>query len=250
MIWGVLDPNSQVDIPDFLSGYDDVLEAFDFKNWVYVSKRTFKGPNWKIAYDGYLEYYHVPVLHRETFGGDATNRGLYFAWGPHQHIKSPSDIKGHIATETLGYMADLIDKPESDWDKESLTYGVWTVFPTTSIASFSGGGRGVMISQILPTDIVEESITTQYYIMEEAPLDPEASEAQFDFFQQVVMEEDYATGESAQSALKLGALDHVLFGRNEQGNQHFHSWIDKVLETESDEELNSVLRNAPRYENS
>ena len=147
-------------------------------------------------------------------------------------------------------MADLIDKPESDWDKESLTYGVWTVFPTTSIASFSGGGRGVMISQILPTDIVEESITTQYYIMEEAPLDPEASEAQFDFFQQVVMEEDYATGESAQSALKLGALDHVLFGRNEQGNQHFHSWIDKVLETESDEELNSVLRNAPRYENS
>ena len=250
LIWGVLDPNSQVDIPDFLSGYDNVLEAFDFKNWVYVSKRTFKGPNWKIAYDGYLEYYHVPVLHRETFGGDATNRGLYFAWGPHQHIKSPSDIKGHIATETLGYMADLIDKPESDWDKESLTYGVWTVFPTTSIASFSGGGRGVMISQILPTDIVEESITTQYYIMEEAPLDPEASEAQFDFFQQVVMEEDYATGESAQSALKLGALDHVLFGRNEQGNQHFHSWIDKVLETESDEELNSVLRNAHRYQNS
>ena len=43
LIWGVLDPNSRVDIPDFLSGYDNVLEAFNFKDWVYVSKRTFKG---------------------------------------------------------------------------------------------------------------------------------------------------------------------------------------------------------------
>ena len=87
-----------------------MLDTFSFCDWVYVSKREFSGPNWKIAYDGYLEYYHVPVLHRDTFGVDATNQGLYYAWGPHQHIKSPATEKGHLATETLGYMSNLIDK--------------------------------------------------------------------------------------------------------------------------------------------
>ena len=244
LIWAILNPNSKVDIPTFLSGYDKVLDSFAFSEWVYVSKRRFSGPNWKIAYDGYLEYYHVPVLHRDTFGTDATNQGLYYAWGPHQHIKSPATEKGHVATETLGYMTNLIDKPEDEWDTETLTYGVWTVFPTTSIASFDAGGRGVMISQILPGESVEESITTQYYIMEKPPVDPEAAEEQFDFFQKVVMQEDYAMGSSAQPALKEGGLDHILFGRNEQGNQHFHQWIDKVLNSDNDNDLNSLFKNA------
>ena len=243
LIWAILNPKSEVDIPNFLSGYDKMLDTFSFSNWVYVSKRVFSGPNWKIAYDGYLEYYHVPVLHRDTFGVDATNQGLYYAWGPHQHIKSPATEKGHLATETLGYMSNLIDKPEDEWDTETLTYGVWTVFPTTSIASFDAGGRGVLISQILPGKSVENSITTQYYIMEKPPIDPEGAEEQFDFFQKVVMQEDYAMGSSAEPALKEGGLDHILFGRNEQGNQHFHQWIDKVLNSDTDKDLNSLFSN-------
>ena len=78
LIWAILNPKSEVDIPTFLSGYDKMLDTFSFSDWVYVSKREFSGPNWKIAYDGYLEYYHVPVLHRDTFGVDATNQGLYY----------------------------------------------------------------------------------------------------------------------------------------------------------------------------
>jgi len=143
-------------------------------------------------------------------------------------------------------MADLIDKPEDEWDTETLTYGVWTVFPTTSIASFEAGGRGVLISQILPGESVGESITTQYYIMEKLPIDPEAAEGQFDFFQQVVMQEDYAMGSSAQDSLKEGGLDHVLFGRNEQGNQHFHQWVEKVLESDTDQDLNILFKNADK----
>ena len=140
-------------------------------------------------------------------------------------------------------MADLIDKPEDEWDTETLTYGVWTVFPSTSIASFDAGGRGVLISQILPGKKVDQSITTQYYIMEKPPSNPEAAEEQFDFFQRVVMNEDYATGASSQPGLKEGVIDHVLFGRNEQGNQHFHQWVDKVLEANNDKELNSIFSN-------
>ena len=246
LIWAVLDPKSDLDISAFLAGYDDMLSAFGFKDWVYVSKRTFKGPNWKLAYDGYLEYYHVPVLHGQTFGKDSTNRGLYYAWGPHQHIKSPAMEKGHVATETLGYMAGLADQPEESWDLETLTYGVWTVFPTTSIASFAAGGRGVMVSQILPGEHVGESITTQYYIMDAAPSDPESAETQFDFFQQVVMQEDYAMGASAQAVLPGSGIDHLLLGRNELGNQRFHSWVQQICDAETDQEFKKLFAEAQR----
>ena len=246
MIWVILTPGSTLDMKAFLAGYDDMLDAFGFKNWKYVSKRTFKGPNWKLAYDGYLEYYHIPVLHGPTFGTDSTNQGMYYAWGPHQHIKSPDQTKGHAATEVLGYLADLSDKPEEDWDMETLTYGVWTVFPTTSIASFAGGGRGVMVSQILPGETVDESITTQFYIMEEMPEDIDAANAQFDFFQEVVMREDYAAGYSAQQSLKRSGLEHLMLGRNELGNQRFHTWAKMVVEAESDEDLAALFDNAER----
>ena len=48
-------------------------------------------------------------------------------------------------------------------------------------------------------------------------------------------------GSSAEPALKEGGLDHILFGRNEQGNQHFHKWIDKVLNSDNDKDLNSLF---------
>ena len=54
LIWAIVNPKSTVDIQSFLAGYDKMLETFAFSEWVYVSKRTFSGPNWKIAYDGYL----------------------------------------------------------------------------------------------------------------------------------------------------------------------------------------------------
>ena len=41
--------------------------------------------------------------------------------------------------------------------------------------------------------------------------------------------------------MKEGGLDHVLFGRNEQGNQHFHQWIDKILDSDTDEDINRLF---------
>ena len=41
-------------------------------------------------------------------------------------------------------------------------------------------------------------------------------------------------------------LDHVIFGRNEQGNQHFHQWVDRVLGADSDDELNSLFESVGR----
>ncbi len=226
LIWGILDPASTLSFDAFLAGYDKLLEHFGFADWHFFSSRVIPGPNWKIAYDGYLDFYHLPVLHKNTFGEAMSNQANYYAWGPHQRVQAPTrDLE--VFEET----------PPADWPMDAMLNGVWTIFPHVSIASFQGGGRAVMISQLLPGATVGESTTTQMYLLEKAPTAEQAveAEAQFKFLEFVVQEEDYTTGFRQQIALKNGGRDHVLFGENEGGAQRFHQWVDRIIHTGDDQ---------------
>jgi nitrite reductase/ring-hydroxylating ferredoxin subunit len=221
LIWAILDPDSSLSIETFLCGYDELLGNFDFANWHFFSSRIVAGPNWKIAYDGYLDFYHLPILHKDTFGSDFPSRAIYYGWGPHQRVSSPNPL--------------FTEQPEAEWSKSSLLDGVWTIFPHISIASFDAGGRGVLLSQLFPGETPGESITVQMYLMEKEPADEAAAKAaheQFDFLKHVVEVEDYATGLRQQKALMTGAQKEVMFGRNEGGGQNFHGWVDRILHTE------------------
>ncbi len=233
LIFGILDPKSELSIESFLSGYDGMLSHFGLESWHLFEKRTIKGPNWKIAYDGYLDLYHLPVLHRETFGPNMSNQAMYWSWGPHQRVVSPSRHE------------QLNNLPEDQWPTEVLMTGVWTIFPHISIASFWGGGRSIMLSQLFPGETPDESYTTQYYLMEKVPNEEEAlqAEQQFKLLEYVVEVEDYATGIRQQRALKAGGRDHVLFGRNEGGGQRFHGWVDRLLKAD-DQQVKALFENA------
>ena len=233
LIWVHLNPDAALDIDLFLSGYDDILQHFDFANWHFFESRVVEGPNWKIAYDGYLDLYHLPILHKNSFGPDMLNQALYYAWGPHQRVSSPD--------QSLAQYDDIEDAATTH-----LMSGVWTIFPHVSIAGFDGGGRGVMISQLFPGATPQESYTVQNYLMEKPPADEEVTKQaheQFKFLEYVVKEEDYATGLRQQKALLTGNMPHVMFGRNEGGGQRFHGWVDKLLKAD-DQTLASLFHNA------
>ena len=225
LVWVTLDPRSTLAIDDFLCGYDEMLEEFGFDDWYFFGRQQVAGPNWKIAYDGYLDLYHLPILHRETFGPKMPHQALYHAWGPHQSVGATSPL-----------LAGLDAVPEDQWPDEVLLGGVWTIFPHVSIASFDAGGRGVMISQLFPGDSPLESLTVQTYLMANEPNEQERAEArkQFELLEYVVREEDYATGLRQQRALRTGAKSHVLFGRNEGGGQRFHRWVKRLIELPDD----------------
>lgn len=243
LIWVILDPASRLNIADYLCGYDGLLEAFGFAKWTLFSQRTLAGPNWKTAYDGYLDFYHLPVLHANTFGADFYNRANYFAFGPHQRLSTPSKFAIKVQGED-DQQLDLEAMSDDQLPQEVLVQGVWTIFPHISIASFYGGGqRGAMISQLFPGETVGESHTTQYYVMERQPETPEQVQAahdQFNFLEVVVRDEDYATGKRQHQALQSGLLDEVLFGRNEKGGQVFHQWVERLTHA-SDEELIAIF---------
>jgi phenylpropionate dioxygenase-like ring-hydroxylating dioxygenase large terminal subunit len=227
MVWVSINPGATLELDTFLCGYDALLAQFDFASWELFDHRTLKGPNWKIAYDGYLDLYHLPVLHRETFGASFPNQAIYDAWGPHQRAASPNPE-----------LLPLEDAPESEWPTPQLLEGVWTIFPHVSIAGFDGGGgRGVMVSQLFPGDTPEESFTVQNYVMERLPDTEEkvkAAAEQFAFLEVVVRDEDYATGLAQQRAIRHREGFEMVFGRNEGGGQHFHRFLDKLLACDDD----------------
>lgn len=233
LVWVTLDPKSPLELDRFLCGYDHMLGQFGFESWELFEDRTIAGPNWKIAYDGYMDLYHLPILHKNTFGANMPNQALYYAWGPHQRVSSPDPGA-----------SKLKEKPESEWRTDLMMQGVWTIFPHISIASFDGGGgRGVMVSQLFPGDTPLESRTVQNYVMENLPATDEQRDAaheQFKLLEFVVQEEDYATGLAQQRAIMHRPNAEVLFGRNEGGGQHFHGFLDRLLETE-DQDLPALF---------
>ncbi len=247
LIFGTITPGTALDLDLWLGGYDELLAHHALADCHFVGRQSVAGPNWKIAFDGYIDQYHLPVLHRDGFGDDYCDRALYDAWGPHQRMSPPD--KRFLALDGL---------PETEWDTRSMLGGIWTVFPHVSIASFvlepapgeEQGRRMYMVSQMFPGATVGESHTIQNFLMPEAPGPEHESiiEKQKDFLMYVVGDQDYATGFSIQQAVRTGAKDHFLYGRNELGGQRFHRWVADICAAEDDAALASLFGAEPTFQ--
>ena len=235
ILWGSITPGVELYLDEFLAGYDELLDNHGLADCVLVGRQTIEGPNWKVAYDGYLDQYHLPILHGETFGPDYCNAAKFVHWGPHQRMQVP-DYR-HL---------DLAGTPEEEWPLSMLTSGVWTIFPHISIASFGieetryrEGGKIYLVSQLFPGSDPDTSVTHQNLFATFEPDDEEMEEIekQKDFLRYVVAEEDYFTGNRIQKNVKTGAKPYFYFGRNEEGGQRFHRWTDALIQADSEEDL-------------
>ncbi len=233
LVFVSITPGRPLGLDAFLAGYEAQLAPLRLAEGTVVGSNTIAGPNWKVAYDGYLDFYHLPVLHRQSFGPDISNKASYDAWGPHQRVSSPGP-------EAERY----VDRPAAEWPNGLLTSGVITVFPHVSIATFDAGGPVVMVSQLLPGPDVASSTTVQHFVARGVVDDARRPvlDRTMAFLHGVVRDEDYATGLRQQRALATGAKDHVLFGRNEAGGQRFHRWVDALVAAPDDDALAAVFR--------
>ena len=206
LVFVVLQPDGDrdLDLDDWLGGYDAALDQLGLADMELLDERILIGPNWKIAFDGYVDGYHLDILHRDTLGVDVMGNVMTWdAWGPHQRVSSPDPR-----------MVALDEIPEDDWSIDHLTAGVWTIFPHTSIAAFKveaegvdGGGRMYMVSTLFPGDDPDTSVTIQNFLAAFEPTDAllPVIEAQQRFLLHVVRDEDYATGNRIQRSVKSGA---------------------------------------------
>ena len=226
LIWCVLSPGATIDIDAFLGEYGELLGYLRLAEMHHYGTRVVGGPNWKIAFDGYVDFYHLPILHKNTFGEAISPDAVFHPLGPHQRITGPRQEWATIA-----------DLPEDQWSDADLTSGVWSTFPDGSIAGFEVGGVKVyQVARIFPGPTPEESVSHLDFVSLGEPTDDfrRLVDKQIEFLVNVVRDEDYATGLKIQRTVRTGAKRELVFGRNEGGAQHVHRWIDRVLETPDD----------------
>jgi phenylpropionate dioxygenase-like ring-hydroxylating dioxygenase large terminal subunit len=241
LVWAVLDPAAAPDFDVFLGGFDQLLGQFGFESWHHFESRSLPGANWKLAFDAHLEFYHLPVLHRATFGAGISNLAEYFYHGPHQRLGLVTR-KDHVLEQDD--IAGLADQPESEWPLASLLFGEWIVFPNVSINCFYKGGRGVILSQVWPGATAGESVTVQIFLHENPPGEDRLADARAmsDFLGQVVGSEDLPMSRDQQEVLSSGLLPEVRFGRNEGGVQHFHAWVQRFVDAPDSLSLAEIMQ--------
>ncbi|WP_116997202.1 aromatic ring-hydroxylating oxygenase subunit alpha [Desertimonas flava] len=218
-VFAVLDPAVSFDVDEWLAGYGPILDALGLDDVELLDERELIGPNWKVAYDGYVDGYHLDILHKDTLGKDVMGNIMTCdAWGPHQRVA--------FARRNLHELRDI---PREEWQPGGHMGLVHTVFPHVSVAG--NGGTGMMVSQLIPGPTPDRSRTIQTHVVTRNATEEEraATAQRADFLEWVVNEEDYKTGLGIQAALASGANTEFLFGRNEPGNQRFHQWVDRLL---------------------
>lgn len=240
LIWVVPDPQSEVTIDSFLHGIDHMLEGFNLKSWKFHEQRLLEGANWKLAFDAHMDFYHLPILHKETFGPTISNLAQYYFQGPHQRLGLMSE--NSVEQDSLQTLKSI---PPNEWPLEPMLFGEWIIFPNVSLNCFKAGERIMVISQVLPGDTPESSITIQTFLTEKPTNDDTLPQVQelVEFIGKVVGEEDLAMSRKQQAALSSGLIPEVLFGRNEYGLQEYYRWLGGCLSAHDDQELNMLFKN-------
>lgn len=234
MIFLILTPGLPIDMRGYLGGMLDDLEGLNFKDAYFIGSKEIFGANWKIAYDGYLEGYHFATAHPKTIAPRSYTNIMHFeTFGPHMRVGMPTYK-----------ISKLKDVPRPEWGAhENDGYDfVRTLFPNVSIFA---APELTQIAQLIPGPTVSENRTVLMYISKTPPADAAAEQTMQDFSQflrDVVDTEDYQLGLRVQEGLQSGALESVVFGRNEFGNQIFHKWVDYYLHSDPAAPLPPVPR--------
>jgi phenylpropionate dioxygenase-like ring-hydroxylating dioxygenase large terminal subunit len=217
LIFAVLDAQSDVNIREYLGDMMDDVAAKGMDQWTYVGNRPIYGPNWKVAYDGYLEGYHFKAAHPETIHPRTYNNVMeYDAHGPHILIG--------FAARTVERLGEV--NREELWQHETNGFDfIRLFFPNVSIFI---APEITQIAQMIPGPGPMQNTTILHFLHPEPAANDEdmaAREEMADWLRDVVQDEDYGVGLKIQRGLETGLMKNVIFGRNERGNQYFHRWV-------------------------
>jgi len=221
LIFVVLTPGLPIDVEGFYGGMLPDFEAADLAHWSFLGSRVIEGANWKIAFDGYLEGYHFATLHPKTIAPRTySNITHYEAFGPHLRIGFPQ--------VSIGRLREL---PRAQWGhQENAGFDfVRILFP--NVSAFLAP-EIAQIAQLFPGPTPDRNRTVLLYARRQPPGD-EADRANIEqmitFLRDVTYGEDYVLGMKIQKGLESGALDSIVFGKNERGNQFFHETVEWYL---------------------
>jgi phenylpropionate dioxygenase-like ring-hydroxylating dioxygenase large terminal subunit len=219
-VFAILTPGLPLDIDEWLGEMASSLQLLELDKLVrHRDGLPAESGNWKVTADGYVDGYHLGYLHRNSIGAKSiTNRNTYDIYGPH--------VRLGFANKPLPTMRDL---PEDEWSLREAMSLVHYIFPNVSISGQPGGG--LMLSRIHPQTVHRSTVEQFQYFREPLITDEQINDANAkrELYYRVTRDEDFATVLQITDALEAIPNDVFRYGRNEQGNQNLHRWIDALV---------------------
>ncbi|MCB2078130.1 MAG: aromatic ring-hydroxylating dioxygenase subunit alpha [Novosphingobium sp.] len=225
MVFVKATPGGEMNLDAHLGDFGAEMERLNFaKAEPFMEQKFESTSNWKFAMDTYLESYHLPTLHRDTFAHVfESNLFLLDMFGPHYRFTFPH--KG---------LEKWIGKPEAEWpiDAMPITY---FLFPNTIIAvgSVSANGSSFTTHRLFPTSVGEMYANVRMYGLNgiQSPEHRAEMASNFEKIKGAAADEDYAvTGESWGALSELPRDARFLLGRHEIGVQNFHRNIETAMQ--------------------
>ena len=192
-LWVALDPDTTLDIPEFLGPLADELELCGIGHWAPLGEKVLDSPiNWKLAIDTFAENYHFATVHKTTFATIArSNCTVFDSFGPHHRLVFP-----------LNGILDLENVPEEQWHPLHNIVVIYALFPNIVRSATIANGE---LFRVYPGDVPGRSITVH---QNSTPLDlseesvAAGAQAVFDYAHGTVRDEDYALVENYSSTLR------------------------------------------------
>ena len=217
MLWVRPSGGDPIDGGAHLGGLSDEFASYGFENYHhYETRRMDCDMNWKIIIDTFLEPYHFTPLHNDTVAP------IFF---PSLCLFEPF---GRNLRETLPRrtIVELRDKPQSEWDLIRHSALVYVLFPNTVFVMQADHAE---VWRVFPREGRPDKCytTLEFYIPEPATTDKARGhwDRNMDLTVRTVQMEDFPTGEGAQKAFASGAMDHVIYGRNEPALAYFQKML-------------------------
>ncbi len=222
------DPDGTIDLDELLGEWlDGEFPTWHFDRLVPINHDAYDTAcNWKLAMDTFGETYHFASLHKDTLFDSFHGNVQCYADDGHNHrmILCRRDID------------EMRDRPEDEWDITVAGLPVYWLFPNTIVMPFR---FGCFLVRAYPTpgDPGRHVSRVDFYMKRELIEHPGPEQAEINDvianiaqgFSEIIRDEDDVMGESQQRAANAGALDRIVFGRNEPALHHYHQTYARKL---------------------
>lgn len=228
LIFVILDPDRVMDIDAFLGDFAPQLRMADLENFAIHEVRALPHDvNWKLALCGYLESYHVKVVHGNSIGGAFIgNLSTHDAYGPdQQHLLTSWPM---VDVNEMAKAADVDAVIEQHpYSPFNVVLYIW---PNTIITAPDFVGISHLL-RLTPGKRPGEQLT-DFRILFPKETTPEQQKAIDDFDDltiEALEQEDYGQVIGIQRALNTGLRDGTIMGRNEPSLIEMHRSIARAL---------------------
>ena len=208
------------------------LSAFNVgKNFAVVSQEMRLNANWKLPIDTFGEAYHFKTLHpflRQVF---MRNRMLFNGYDDSNGNEKNSCMV--LGANTLQLMADG-DIPKEKWFDTSPFSHATPTYMFSPNTSFIVNANGLSVTQVFPTDKVDECIVrmTQYAGSNPSKFSTQQRKSiaqNFGGFLDIVATEDFEILAKMNRSFKESPHAETIFGRNEPALTYRHKMFLNML---------------------